>query len=559
MRKTKVLCFGLILLLVSGALAFASGSSGDSGSQGAGTMEFKDVPEQEMKLANWSADLKLPIADELTEISIMLAVGLEYTEPDARDYRNWRDLEEITNIRSVWRLFDRNDDGVTMTAAVASGETLPDLIPVSAQQMRAFYEGGLTVAVEDYILQNAPDLKHLLEIRPNERKQMWHPDGHMPGVFNFNRQKVSPPVYYLRKDWMDKLNIPMPTNLEMFEDYLTAITTQDPNGNGELDEFGDYVWIIDALPGRFAFLFDLNPINGNLILEDDNKTLAFRYFEPRAKDWVEWMKKAYNNNWFEKVVVDMERIAYWKERGMHQTKDHGLARYSAGTAKRLFDDGWPVMLGEWVEMLPWEGSINQGWSPGGLHGGGWALTATAENPDLAIAWLSYILANRDGYLLAHKGYEGIDWEMPGADGYYKIYEAADFKDLGYDSEEAFNNRHADDPLWGFHEQPWFLPYEDTRVQDDPDPISVAMTEKFMHTIRDAFWPFVMPLENETAAVDNWIENEGDSYALWETIKFISGERSMDTWDQFLEQLEKLGAREYTKSMQSMYDRFYSAN
>ena len=544
----------MILLLVSGALAFASGS-GDSGSQGGGTMEFKDVPEQEMRLSNWTADLELPIADELTEVSIWLPVGLEYTNPDARDYRNWRDLEEITNIRSVWKLVDRHGLGETLDAAIAAGQQLPDLIPINGAQMRSFYEGGVTVAVEDLILQYAPDIKHLLEIRPNERKQMWHPDGHMPGVMTFNRQKSIPPVYYLRKDWMDKLNIPMPTNLEMFEDYLMAITTQDPNGNGEADEFGDYIWIIDTLPNRFAFLFDLNPINGNLILKEDNKTLAFRYFEPQAKDWVAWVKKAYDNNWIEKVVVDMERIAYWKERGMHQTKDHGLARYSATTASRLFDDGWPVMLGEWVEMLPWEGSINQGFSAGGISGGGWGLTADAENPDLAIAWLNFILANRDGYLLAHKGYEGIDWDKPIGDGYYRIYQAKDWEDLGYDSEEAFTNRHEDDPLWGFHEQPWFLPYEDYRMGDDPDPINQAMTKKFMHVMRPYGWPFVMPIESETAAVDAWTENEGDSYALWETIKFISGERSLDTWDQFLEQLVKLGANEYTAAMQSMYDRF----
>ena len=86
-----------------------------------------------------------------------------------------------------------------------------------------------------------------------------------------------------------------------------------------------------------------------------------------------------------------------------------------------------------------------------------------------------------------------------------------------------------------------------------------MAEKFMHTVRDAFWPFVFPMEDETAAVDNWNENEGDSYALWETIKFISGERSMDTWDQFLEQLEKLGANEYTEAMQAMYDRFQAGS
>ncbi|MCR8632036.1 extracellular solute-binding protein [Paenibacillus radicis (ex Xue et al. 2023)] len=42
----------------------------------------------------------------------------------------------------------------------------------------------------------------------------------------------------IRKDWLDKLNIPVPTTLDEYRDALRAISNGDPDGNGKKDTMG---------------------------------------------------------------------------------------------------------------------------------------------------------------------------------------------------------------------------------------------------------------------------------------------------------------------------------
>jgi|SaaInl7_200m_RNA_FD_contig_21_1028929_length_1786_multi_27_in_0_out_0_1 putative aldouronate transport system substrate-binding protein len=543
MRKTKVLCFGLILLLVSGALAFASGSGDDSGSMGTSDKEWRDGPAIEFKIANMTADLKLPIADELTNLSIALAVGLEYTNEESTSYRNWKEMEEKTNVHSDWVLLERHHAYEILDAMIAAGETLPDLIPSNMTTLQGLYEADMVYAVDDLILEHAPDIKNLYDMNPMARKMSYHPDGHLMGVQSYSAPNTHAFVWYMRQDWMDKLNLSMPTNIETLNEVLEAFVTQDPNGNGEADEFGPYVWIIDAIPGYFDWMFNLN--GGDVLIGDDDETLTYKYFMPRAKEWVAWMKQAYEHGWYEKAVVDMDRIEYWKERGMHQKKDHGVGAYSSGNATWMLDEGGPMGFGTWTAMPSWEDTKWHGFNGANLAGY-WAITKNCEVPEVAIKWLDYILANKEGYLLAHWAYEGEHYELMD-NGYYRQFVAEDMTD-----EEEFQ-RHFED-VWGFHEQPWFHPV-DQSIAGRMNETNNAMLDKYKDKIRSVYLPTMVAVQDEVDGVELWAENDGGGYALWETIKFINGERSMDSWDQFIEQLKKLGADEYVNSKQLQFKRF----
>lgn len=57
-------------------------------------------------------------------------------------------------------------------------------------------------------------------------------------LFGFPMAKGNGTITYVRKDWMDKLNLKVPTNYDEFLDMLRAFTNDDPDGNGENDTYG---------------------------------------------------------------------------------------------------------------------------------------------------------------------------------------------------------------------------------------------------------------------------------------------------------------------------------
>jgi putative aldouronate transport system substrate-binding protein len=75
--------------------------------------------------------------------------------------------------------------------------------------------------------------------------RMVFPVNNMQAVWAVDR------AIFVRKDWMDKLNIKDPTNFGEFQDMLKAFVAKDPDGNGKSDTTG----IVMNTPGYFESVF----------------------------------------------------------------------------------------------------------------------------------------------------------------------------------------------------------------------------------------------------------------------------------------------------------------
>lgn len=92
-------------------------------------------------------------------------------------------------------------------------------------------------------------------------------------------------VTAIRKDWLDKLGLDMPTTLEEWENVMRAFTFDDPDGNGQNDTYGffgkgfSYLGTIlgafDATSDEFYFLNDDNTITTNAISDEYRKGLTY--------------------------------------------------------------------------------------------------------------------------------------------------------------------------------------------------------------------------------------------------------------------------------------------
>jgi len=116
---------------------------------------------------------------------------------------------------------------------LASGE-IPDAFrPYNGIENMVISQGA-ALALDDLLPVYAPNLwKYFPEetwgiVRANS------PDGkiyYIPSVQQANDRGI-----IVRKDWLDKLNLSVPTTQQQFVDMLVAFRDKDPNGNGEKDE-----------------------------------------------------------------------------------------------------------------------------------------------------------------------------------------------------------------------------------------------------------------------------------------------------------------------------------
>lgn len=79
-------------------------------------------------------------------------------------------------------------------------------------------------------------------ITNNIPESAWKGTKKLDDIWGFPSRPVLPnaPITYifLRKDWMDKLNLSMPETTDEFFEVLKAFTENDPDGNGKKDTYG---------------------------------------------------------------------------------------------------------------------------------------------------------------------------------------------------------------------------------------------------------------------------------------------------------------------------------
>ncbi len=70
-------------------------------------------------------------------------------------------------------------------------------------------------------------------------------------------------VTVIRKDWLDKLKLPVPKTVDEYVSVMKAFTTQDPDGNGKADTYG-FSLAVDASapPERDGFALQIGPVFG---------------------------------------------------------------------------------------------------------------------------------------------------------------------------------------------------------------------------------------------------------------------------------------------------------
>ena len=103
---------------------------------------------------------------------------------------------------------------------------------------------------------------------------------------------------YIRTDWLDNLNLSIPTTLDEYHDVTYAFVYNDPDGNGEDDTLG-----ISGANFNFHYIFGAYGIMKDTYLKDDEGKVTYTSVSDAYKEALKTLQ-----SWWKEGLIDPEAL-----------------------------------------------------------------------------------------------------------------------------------------------------------------------------------------------------------------------------------------------------------
>ncbi|WP_062106847.1 extracellular solute-binding protein [Bacillus niameyensis] len=218
-----VILLGLVLLLAAcNSKTNNAGEENQGNSNKNPSTNEKDDPEQTEQIDPFDHSKKYTIT----------GMTFRFGDPPPSKSPGLDLINEKFNIDYKPEIIPQGDYAEKSSAIVASG-SMPDLVGFTAGDARFYQwaEEGAFLPLDDYLshydtLGNIPD--HIYDA--------FKVNGKIYGIPRYSQVYPLTPV--LRKDWLDKLGLEIPTNYDELKKIAIAFTKDDPDGNGKNDTYG---------------------------------------------------------------------------------------------------------------------------------------------------------------------------------------------------------------------------------------------------------------------------------------------------------------------------------
>jgi len=349
-KKGALLLLTLMLLLTTAC------------SNSSGTKESEKGKAENNSAAAANADPFGPLPEKVT-INLAKAEGdisLNLPEGDSIIDNAWTRMIEDklqADLNYVWTVKRGDPYTQKLKLAIASND-LPDVFLVGYDEYLELVKNDmiedLTGAYEAYASEG---LKDMYTTDGGKALETLKNDNKIYGIPSMGTIDNNSPLVWVRQDWLDKLKLEAPTNMDQLKKVTKAFIEQDPDGNGKQDTVG--------LPGQSAFfngemftfdaVFNQNQSFPGYWVKDANGDVVYGSTTPRTKE-----------------ALGMLRDMY-AEGLIHQ--EFGAMKYDQAS-QLIASNKSGIFFGSW-----WAG-----WSP---------LSDSVKNDPNAV-WRAYTLKESDG-------------------------------------------------------------------------------------------------------------------------------------------------------------------
>ncbi|MGI6691830.1 MAG: hypothetical protein ACOX63_13465 [Christensenellales bacterium] len=228
-----------------------------------------------------------------------------------------QELEKRLNIKLDIQGPGSSDDYNTAVNAMLTTRDYPDLLYYDWAQ----YSGGALAGVEDGVIvpiseipeykEKVPNWFKVLDEHPEVRRGVTEDDGSVVTFCHWepNIARSAYWGYAIRKDWLDRLDLPIPETIDDLYTVLKAFKENDANGNGDPNDeipFSCCNWWGTAHPGMdslaAAFSLKVNTVYRDP--QNDEMTYWTEYNSgDNFKAYVETLTK-----WYSEGLIDEDAI-----------------------------------------------------------------------------------------------------------------------------------------------------------------------------------------------------------------------------------------------------------
>ena len=516
-------------------------------------------------------------------LSLVLSLGCAFAEEETKtltillepspyviDYETnllTKMIEEKFNVNLDFVYLPTTNAGDKLALMINSGETLPDIVnfKLSKGEATDYAVNGAFLPLNDYIEDISVNMKRYDEMYPGYGilSSITSYDGNIYTIPSYSDNHISNELRYkcwINQDWLDALGLEMPTTTDEFYDVLVAFKNDDPNGNGIADEI-PLVGAVSAWSGDPTY-FLMNSFGfmttGNHLFADNGEVKA-SYTQDFYREGLEYIDKLIEEGLLDSASYTMDANAF-----KSLLNNQGEVIVGAFTYTTLDN------LTEEDRLLSYR-AVPPLTSPEGYMGASlvlaepkpyWFVTKDCSDPELAFLIGDYLF-DEDMYYAERMGVEGVNYEytdetMVGA------YEAFGFPSKIYSTYDIWTenqNTHwrCSQPCLAITVQYMGNYYTEEECAADiqkavqnltADGIGVYQTNRADGSYLVGSLAFTAE-ENDAIGT---ISADLSTFVNEQMVLFATGKRSLETWDEYLAQLEEIGLTKYLDVAQTAYDR-----
>ncbi|PWT26011.1 extracellular solute-binding protein [Butyrivibrio fibrisolvens] len=541
MRKKIVALF----LTAMTTVAAITGCSKDAGQAGGSTSSADYAYNED---GEWTWPLK-----EKKELSIWIVWSNDYVE-NPNDLKAIQKMEELTNVHVNWQVVDAASAQEQFGLMLASGE-YPDII----RDCGTYYPGGTEKGVQDGVLVDLTDVAEkympnytaLRTSIPELEKDTVTDEGKIVGTrtitsyFGDIRGERVWAGMALRGDWLDDLGLEVPRTIDDWDKVLTAFKENYPEceaplmiGTNGYDYFSHFLSAYGVL-GEFY---------------KDGDTVKYGPLEDGYKQWLTLF-----HDWYERGLIDPNFMT--NSADMASPADYmGTGKAGAGvqlwglTSDVFKTQGYTTdedfnLVATSSPVLKEGDTPEIGFNTSALVKEEVGISTSTKDLELACRYLDFWYSN-ESMLLNTLGIEGESYTVD-ADGTYHLTDAMQaMVDEGKVNTRAeavytYTLGTADFGLynWGMFD-PIYEGQDALKAYDEFDK------DKF-----DLMLPPCMTMTDAENTEYVTLYTDIQTLARENTVKFITGEKSLDEYEAFVEQLRSYNIDRCIELQQAALDRY----
>ncbi|MGG3308040.1 extracellular solute-binding protein [Paenibacillus lautus] len=482
----------------------------------------------------------------------------------------FKDLKDMLNIEVQYKWTVPSSQFEQKFSLAMASADLPDIMELDQKNFEKLKKQGmladLTQAYNDYA---SPALKKYMESDGGFAMKTFTSEGKLLAIPGFEDPFLSTQLLWIRKDWLDNLNLQPPQTMDELEQVARAFVQQDPDRNGKNDTYG-----IAMQKNLFFWGFDLRGFfngfgaypsigdNQSAWIKDDSGKLVPGLIQPEVKTALGKLQ-----SWYKEGILDKE-FALKDENKSVEDITAGKVGISYG---EWWYPNWPLNLNvdkdpkaEWIALqIPGLDGPGKSMVPKIRSNKLVVVNKKMKNPEAAIKMINfYIEVGNKKYMDQNKAEKGYvyNWFNP------RIYNPAQIDTIYTEVNKALD---ANQPEITLDDENYKNVADVFKATKDYLAGNIADASKgvnwgqyFSRAAKDGGWGTTRQIKESQAYVNNeyyglptatQVEKGSQLDKLMqETFTKIVMGASLDEFDKFVQSWKSLGGDQITQEVNDWY-------